>query len=436
MSKGGHLLPNQKASARGRIVRRHQLAAAAIAVAMLCAACGDSGSGSGSTATTTTAASGGSKSASAILGPEKKATGEPVQIGFITDGKNSVTDQSIDLDVAAATVKYANEHRGGIAGRPIELTTCESQLDPAKATDCANRMVEDKVDAVVVGTTGEVEPIWTVLQAAAIPTMWYAAQGDKVLADTQSTFSLADPSASTVGLPISVAKEHKKKKVTVIVIDVPPAIAAYEGAGAKRFKDAGIELNLLRVPPGTADMTAQLQTALGGDPGVVHVLGNDAFCIAAFQGLQTLGFKGPRTTITPCITDATRKAVPGDVLKGIVVSASSPVDANNEMDELYRTVMSTYGSGIDTSRASGHGTFTAMLGLVTALEGLTGEVTPATITAAIKAMPQKDLPDGGGLTYQCDGKRLPESPAVCVKGTLVTTLDDQGLPTSYKLATS
>jgi hypothetical protein len=84
----------------------------------------------------------------------------------------------------------------------------------------------------------------------------------------------------------------------------------------------------------------------------IHVLGNDAFCIAAFQGLQALGFDGPVTAITQCITDATRQAMSGSALEGVVVGSASPVDANNEADELYRTVMETFGSDIDTSRAT------------------------------------------------------------------------------------
>jgi branched-chain amino acid transport system substrate-binding protein len=164
----------------------------------------------------------------------------------------------------------------------------------------------------------------------------------------------------------------------------------------------------------------------------IHVLGNDAFCIAAFQGLQALGFDGPVTAITQCITDATRQAMSGSALEGVVVGSASPVDANNEADELYRTVMETFGSDIDTSRATGHGTFTAMAGFAAALEGVSGDITPDTVIAAIKAMPERELPDGGGLTFQCDGEQVPRAPAACVNGSLVTTLDAEMRPTAYE----
>ena len=280
---------------------RRALALLAVAV-MVGAACGgDDDTASGDT--TTTAPDDGGGDAAAVLGPVNEASGDPVSVGFITDGANATTDQSIDLDVAAATVKYQNKHKAGIGGRPIELVTCEAKLDPATGTDCANQMVEQQVVAVVVGTTGVVEAVWTPLHDAGIATIFFAGQGDAVLADTRSTFTLSDPTAGTVGVPIAVAQANDEDEVTAVVIDVPPALAPYEGAGAQQFEDAGLDLDLVKVPPGTADMTAQLQPVIAGDPGVIHVLGNDSFCIAAFQAMQSLGFDGPVTSIAQCITD-------------------------------------------------------------------------------------------------------------------------------------
>jgi branched-chain amino acid transport system substrate-binding protein len=355
-----------------------------------------------------------------------------VRIGFISDGQNESTDQSLDFDVADVTVEWLNTHRGGIDGRPIELVSCESKLDPAVATDCANRMVEEGVPAVVVSTTGVVEHVWEPIHAAGIPTMWFAAQGDAVLSDTESTFAVSDPGAGTVGVPIGAAEANGEDKVTAVVIDVPPALETFEGAGAAAFEDAGLELELVKIPPGTPDMTPQLTPVANGDPGVVHVLGNDSFCIAAFQAMQAAAFDGPVTAITQCITDATRDALPGEALEGITVGATSPVDADDETDELYRTVMETFGEDIDTSRATGHGTFTVLAGFDAALEGLSGEITPESVISAIKAMPETELPDSAGLTFQCDGEQKPDQPAVCVNGSLVTTLDADGNPTGYE----
>ncbi|HET6948883.1 MAG TPA: ABC transporter substrate-binding protein, partial [Acidimicrobiales bacterium] len=357
-------------------------------------------------------------------------------IGFITDGQNQSTDQSIELDVAAATAAYLNEHRGGIAGRPIELVTCEAMLDPAVGTDCANQMVEEGVPVVAVGTTGVVESVWNPLHDAGVPTMFYAGSGDTVLADTETTFSISNPIVGNILLPLDAAEQNDLDKVTVVVIDVPAALAGYEGEDAALFEDAGIELELVQVPPGTADMTPLLQPVVAGDPGVVHVLGNDSFCISAYQALQTLSFDGPITSITQCVTDATRQAVGGS-LEGITIASPAPVGVEDESTELYRTVMDTFSSEeIDTSRIAGVGTFLVLNALDVALEGLEGEVTPEAVITTIKAMPESELPGGGGLTFRCDGSALQGRPAVCTDAGLTTTLDAEGFPTRFELTTA
>jgi branched-chain amino acid transport system substrate-binding protein len=409
-----------------------RLSTSSAVVLLLLAACGDDDEGSADDAATDETASDDATGTDDVLGPVDEASGTPVRIGFISDGQNESTDQSIDFDVADATVEWLNTHRGGIAGRPIELVTCEAKLDPAVGTDCANQMVEEGVPAVVVSTTGVVENVWQPIHGAGIPTMWFAAQGDTVLSDTESTFTVSDPTAGVVGVPIGVATANGEDKVTAVVIDVPAALDTFEGAGAAAFEEAGIELELVKIPPGTPDMTPQLNPVAAGDPGVVHVLGNDAFCIAAFQALDAAAFDGPVTAITQCITDATRDALSGDALEGIAVGATSPVDADDETDELYRTVMETFGDGIDTSRATGHGTFTAVAGFGAAVEGISGEITPESVTAAIKAMPETELPNTAGLTFQCNGEQKPDQPAVCTSGSLVTTLDADGNPTTYE----
>jgi branched-chain amino acid transport system substrate-binding protein len=416
---------------------RTGLAVAAVLLAV--AGCGDDDT-DGAGSETTEPAAGGDEGAPAeggsdVLGPVDEATGDPVRIGFITDGQNPATDQSIDLHVAEATAEFLNRHRGGLAGRPIDLVTCEAKLDPAVAADCANRMVEEDVPVVAVGTTGVVESVWQPLHDAGVPTMFFAASGDVVLGDAENTFALSNPESGNISLPISAAEDAGVDKVTVIAIDVPAAYAGYEGSGAEAFEDAGLELEIVRIPPGTPEMTPQLDPVVSGDAGVIHIIGNDSFCIAAYQALQTLRFDGPITSITQCVTDATRQAIPGEFLEGMRIASAAPVGIEDESTELYRTVVETFGDeSIDTSRISGVGTFLVLNGLDVSLEGLEGEITPESVISTTKAMPETELPGGGGLTIQCDGTALADLPAVCSSAGLFTTLDAEGQPTGFEVA--
>jgi branched-chain amino acid transport system substrate-binding protein len=403
---------------------RWRATAAILVLTMLvAAACGDDGSEAG--------ASVDASEAREILGPEARASGEPVKVGLISDGANPTTDMTIELEVAEATAAYLNEHRSGIGGRPIELVTCSAEADPAISTDCANQMVEEDVVGVVVASLASAESVWNPLHEARVPVMFYSAHNAEMVQDPESTFVLANATAPLIDVPISVAEDAGETKVTVVVIDVPAALSIYDRVAPAAYEEAGIDLEVVPVPPSTADMTPQMEDLVGDDPGVVQVVGNDTFCISAFQGLQTAGFDGPVTSIAQCITDATRQGVPADFLEGMVLSATAPVGVDNPSTRLYEAVTQTFGSDIDSSRITGMNMFITLAGFAAALEGVSGDVTPESVIATLKAMPEMELPGAGGLHFRCDGSAVAGTPAVCTRGSLLATLDENGEPADY-----
>ncbi|MBL7495906.1 ABC transporter substrate-binding protein [Frankia sp. CNm7] len=402
------------------------VATLAASLAFVSACSGDSDGDGTSTPATNSA------SANEILGPVAKASGAPVKIGLITDGASQVADLTVQNEVAEATAKYINEHQSGIAGRPIELVTCETLNDPSKAADCGNEMVNNDVAAVLIGTSGVVVTAWEPLNDAKIPVMLYGS-GEPGLLASQTTFSLGNPTFPVIDLPIQVAKDQGNKKVTAVVIDVPAALHSAQEVAPGLFEKAGIGYELIRIAPGTADMTPQMQQVISNDSDEVFIIGNDSFCISAMNGLKSVGFTGTISSISQCITDATRKAVSGDTLEGITISASAPLGTDNPSMLLYKAVAETYGEDIDLSNNDGMIMFMITAGLRASLEGMTGDVTPETITATIKGMKETELPGAGGINFRCNGKADPEHPAVCVLGGLVTTLDDKGQPSEYKV---
>lgn len=402
---------------------------ALLAIGLLAVGCGSGGTSNGGA---------GSKASAAavdlsVLGTPNPAKGAPVKLGLISDGRFATADRAYESDVAQATVSYLNKYKGGLAGRPIQLVTCIDQASPAKAADCGNQMVKDNVVAVAIGSEAVEDNFWEPLHAAHIPVMFYGASSQKVILDSTSTFDLSSPTLGLVDLPASIARDSGKKKVTVVVIDIPAAVTLYKTIGPALFQKYGVTLNLVPIAPGTADMTPQMQKLATGDPGVVHVIGTDSFCIAAFNGMRAVGFSGTVSTIAQCLTDATLKAVPGSFLKGMKVAATAPTnDASDPSVKLYNAVIKTYAHGTPRSMVGGMSMFTAVAGLAAGVEGMTGDVTPASITKALKAMPQKELPGSGGQQFRCNGKAISFAPAVCVHSGLVTTLDAQGKATAYQ----
>ncbi|MCK9878159.1 ABC transporter substrate-binding protein [Frankia sp. Ag45/Mut15] len=403
------------------------LAGVAAAVLALVAACGSSGDDKPAGPQASVSSSGD------LLGPIARASGAPVQIGLISDGKSQVADNSIELTAAKATVAYLNERKSGIGGRPIKLVTCEAQADPAKAADCANQMIEDKVVAVIIGGSPVLASIWEPLHAAHVPTLVYSGVNDAMRSDRESTFTISDGNFGGIILPLQQAKSAGLKKVTYIVIDVPAALDGLKTTAPALLRKAGLDINVVAVPPGTADMTPQIQNLTSKDPGLVFILGNDSFCISALNGLRAVGYTGQVAAISSCVTDATRKAVPGSQLKGITISATVPIGQDNPATRLYNAVAKTYGSGIDTTRAIGMTAFTEVAAFQSALQGITGDITSQSVIKAFKGMPEREIPGSLGLGFRCNGKADPTAPSTCVRGGIVSTLDATGNPGAYKV---
>ncbi len=374
------------------------------------------------------------KAIATLLGPDDPASGKPVKIGMVSDGTTQAYDAADELRAAKATAKYWNAYRGGIGGRPIQVVTCETGGDAAGATDCANQMVEDDVVAVAQSQSAVADSLWEPVHAAGIPTMFFQTSSQGALLDHQSSFAIVNPLTALFGLPITVAKNEGADKIAFVLIDVPQAVQALKTLGPAIMNKAGLDYDVIRIPPGTADMTSQMQQVVDSGARVVQVTGNDAFCIAAFNGLHAVGYHGKIATLSQCITNATRQAVPGDVLDGIQVASSVAMGATDDPTyQLYQAVMATYGDDVHhVDDPTAMGGYTAMAALASALNGITGDITPQTVTATIKAMPPADLPGGGGVTFQCNGAISTLLPAVCTNEWLQTSLGTDGQPTTYK----
>ena len=77
--------------------------------------------------------------------------------------------------------------------------------------------------------------------------------------------------------------------------------------------------------------------------------------------------------------------------------------------------------------------FQSVAAISVGAQGLKGAVTPASVTAAMKAMKNAVLPAAGGRIFRCNGKATSEGAAICSVSTMTGTLDANGNPTKYML---
>jgi branched-chain amino acid transport system substrate-binding protein len=405
--------------------RRKARAVAGILLAgvLVLAACGgsDDDPGAGSSATTDQSSGGGGG-----LGEEQPATGEPVKIGFVLDGRTPSFDNSSAADVSEAMVQYFNAYRGGIGGRPIELVTCESMADPGKSADCANELIQEDVVLTVMTSLATLTEVWRPLNEAGVPTFIFSTTDREVLEDTKSTFAVGSPNSVLIELPISVAKKAKAKKVVGVIVDVPAATAIYEDRGEELFADANLDFELVKIPLGQPDLTPQMADIADQDDVAVHIVGTDTMAIAALNGLEASGFEGAISCIG-CDADSVRKAI-GSRLEGIAVSASGESVGGDTADlDLYHAILDEYAPSVenrdDTVPLYTYGVWAAMR---EGLEDLEGDITSDTIVDTFRSMPSRRLPTFGGAQFRCNGKADPVYPAACSSSGPVGVMDASG----------
>lgn len=401
-----------------------------VTAGLLVSACGSS-SDNGSSSTTE---KGGD--AASVLGSPDRATGTPVKIGLITNGVGQGFDQHDDEPVAKATANWINEYRDGIGGHPIEIVTCEDKSDPAKAADCANEMIRQDVAAVVYSSNGQFEASWRPLSAAGIPTFIQAVTAKDAVLEPKNTFTIQNGLASTIDGPLGLALAQKAKVLSVLAVDVPAATNNYlRGPGPVKIKNAGVELQLIAAPLGTPDMTVQTQQIVKKNPdGALNILGNDAFCIAALNGLKAAGYTGVISANEQCITDNTIKAVGADLVKGIRVITNIPLsETDNPSTKLYMAILEKWAP--EAVPINGAFMFLAMTGLEAATAGIKdgAAANAAAIIKAAKSMDWTEQPGSGGRHMRCNGKADPAQPAVCTNALLYATLDGSGKPANYEV---
>ncbi len=276
------------------------------------------------------------------LGTPTAATGDPVKIGLITEsGGEAISSQSQLTETGAQiAVDYVNEYRGGLAGQPIELVICGNKASASGASDCANQMVEQDVAAVVWPFTGFGPQQVPIITGAGIPIIAVSGSSTEELT-TPGVFIITGGYVGTLGAYAQHSADNAVEKFSMITIDVPSATQAAEGIGSMVFGNAGVDYSVVKVAPGTPDMTAQVQAAISDGATALGVTGDVTFCTSFFQAYQALALDVPKYIIQPCVDPTVIDSL-SDVLDGSILATTVATD---EDTDVYAAMVDKYGDG-------------------------------------------------------------------------------------------
>jgi branched-chain amino acid transport system substrate-binding protein len=358
-----------------------------------------------------------------VLGPAKAATGAPLKIGYIYAGQAENQDNTPEIKMAQATVKYVNEHLGGVAGRPLELVVCTDHLTPAGSTDCANQMLAAKVPVVVAGEPASGAAITAVLEPAKVP--FFINTGADASIVSPDVTTLVNPTV-IIAAPIKIAKDNGVKKVAIMNVAVPAAAQA-KIIGDPLFKKAGLQTQWQSIPLGTPDVTPQVQAAISGGAQEFVIIGDTTLCVTTLKALKTLGFTGHVTSNVNCLSDKSASAIPGG-FDGLVVPSTRVFDASEPDYKLEQAIVAQYAPGTptdDTGQASLG--FVDIMAFQRAMKDLKpADATAAGIAQAFVTMAPQPQPLLSAQNFRCNRQASTLLKSVCSNGAALETIDKSG----------
>lgn len=263
-----------------RVRHRHIRWVAPLAALLLIAgACGDDGD-SDDAATDTT-----EETPELTTTTVQEATGEPIQV-FVTSNTTGGTFSSPERFGAAEAAALAINERGGVNGRPIEVLTCDHEMDPNKQVECVREGADSEAVVMLAHFFVIGDQATPILDEAGMPEF-----GAIFTGYTQPReLSFNSPWASSPYAGLLMASEVGAASETLVAnTNLPPlsdeALAAYEAAGIEY-------LGRVDVTQDTADFAPLAQATLEMNPDIVNITAMGPTEGANFvSAMDALGFE-------------------------------------------------------------------------------------------------------------------------------------------------
>ena len=390
------------------------IAAAGLSVlALAAAACSSSGSSSTAGAAPSSAAS--SAPAATLGASAASSSANPLSIFFFDEeGASAAASSPESFQAATAAVDYVNDNLGGIKGRPLKLTHCETLGTPDSAINCANQAVDAKPDVVIKGVDvagGSAVPIVT---GAGLPYVTLnAGSPDEV--DHKLAFSLSSGFAAQFAPVAAYAKTKGYKSLGVIYTNVQPLSTPLNGPFAQLLAKDGITYVPEPVDITSADVTSEYNALVAKNVGAILVVTSLAQCTAALQARSSLSDSTPLFMSSSCNVPSALSAVSASTTNGAIFAFQDTSAVASDADtKTYLQAMKTYepsasiGSFAPSSFESVMDFYRAML---TASDPSTLDA--ASVATTLETAKNVPLFMGGGQTFSCGTSFFAGESSVC-----------------------
>jgi branched-chain amino acid transport system substrate-binding protein len=400
-----------------------------VALALAVSACGGSSS-------TDQGASGASPGAAAAsLGTPNPAAGEPIVFGMLNLETGPVTFPELRQGAEAA-IKYVNEYRGGIGGRPIKLVTCATDGQPATSARCANQILDAKPVAILGGAdTGApgAFPVWERANLAYLGGVPFTPFENSSPNSVQFVSVAGGDNAAAA---VYAGKTLGAKTVSVLYTDDSQGARGAKGIVEPTLKAAGVtNVKLVPVPPSSADVSAQAAAAVGDNPDLVYIYSPNA-CANLLRALATVGSTSKLMGLGLCAAPQVLEAAGPAAVGYYSPSPLEPIFGPSPDAQLLQAVIKKYApADLKLSDTAVIG-FQTVMNVQTALAKNTpADLSTDSILTTFRTGTER--PNFLAHPYTCDGKQLTKAPAICNSYQLIYQVKDgKNLPVSTDWVTA
>lgn len=253
----------------------------------------------------------------------------PIKIGalFSVSGPAAFLGEP-ERNTAQMLVDEINK-AGGIKGRQLELVVIDTQGDPAKAVQGANKLIKDDKVAAIVGpsTTGDSMAVIPVVEKAGIPLISCAA-GIKITEPIKKwVFKTAQNDALAVAKIYEYLNKQKISKIAILTVSDGFGSSGREQlvANAKAF---GISIiSNETYGPKDTDMTAQLTKIRAGGAQAIICWGTNPGPAVVARNVKQLGIKLP-LFMSHGVSSKKFIELAGDAAEGILLPSGRVIVAS------------------------------------------------------------------------------------------------------------
>jgi branched-chain amino acid transport system substrate-binding protein len=323
----------------------------ALVGALTLAACGDDDDSS---------SSGGSDDTTAETSGGAAPTGDPLVVWVVSTVDSAISSYPNIQAAADIYEQYIND-KGGIGGRPLDVTFCDGKADPNEDAACARKAVDAGAIALVGGFDVDVSLLIEVLESENIA--WFGACCPVVAKEFSSpiAFNMGAVFSFNVAASWKMFEDGCKK----------PAFIIGEGSSYDYFKgqtqaawelvggDASAPIYVL-LPLNTSDYSA-IAAKAGEGTDCIHGFMGDIQWLGFIPALKSVGgtqrLYGPQGNLNVKVAEAFPEETEGAVVINAYPNIAGP------MWDDYRQALETYNApDLDWNSLAGLGTWAAFEG--------------------------------------------------------------------------